>query len=122
MQMLSVVLLSIVVAAMGTGVLVVRSLFGWLGPEPVREPDKGTEAWRRTDAEVVSVLRAGSRTFLEVRYIVGTSVVQSDVFYPVKGEPPLPGRRIPVRYDPAAPARVVFDVSPHSPKLFDAQP
>lgn len=106
--MLTMILLSIVVLAVGTGVLVVRSLHGWLGPEPVREPDIGTEAWRRTDAEVVSVLRAGTRTFLEVRYPVGTSIVQSDVYYPVKGEPPLPGRQIPVRYDPAAPARAVY--------------
>lgn len=106
--MLTIVLLSIVLIAMGTGVLVVRSLHGWLGPDPVREPDKGTEGWRRTDAEVVSVLRAGTRTFLEVRYLVGTSVVQSDVFYPAEGGPPLPGRRIPIRYDPAAPARAVY--------------
>ena len=109
--MLTLVLLSIVLVAVGTGVLVVRSLHGWLGPEPVREPDIGTEAWRRTDAEVISVLRAGPRTLLEVRYPVGTSVVRSDVTYPVKGEPPLPGRRIPVRYDPAAPARAVYDRS-----------
>ena len=109
--MLTMVLLSIVLVAVGTGVLVVRSLHGWLGPDPAREPDIGTEGWRRVDAEVVSVLRAGHRTLLEVRYPVGTSVVRSDVSYPVKGEPPLPGRRIPARYDPAAPARAVYDRS-----------
>lgn len=76
------------------------------------EPELGSEAWRAVNAQVVSVLRAGNRTFLQVRYQVGTSLILNDVPYPtqsVHGPVPIVGQRVPIRYDPAAPARAVYD-------------
>jgi len=69
-----------------------------------------SESWRPVNAEVISVLRAGNRTFLRVRYPVGTRLIENDVLYPIPGETPDAGRRVPIRYHPAAPARAVYDV------------
>jgi len=76
------------------------------------EPELGSEAWRAVNAQVVSVLRAGNRTFLQVRYQVGTSLILNDVLYAtngLEGAVPIVGQRVPIRYDPAAPARAVYD-------------
>jgi len=69
------------------------------------------QSWPTADAQIVSVLRASNRTFLLVRYTVGTQLIHNDVLYPLPGETPAIGKRIPIRYDPAAPARAFFD--PH---------
>ena len=73
------------------------------------EPSPETVAWRPATAEVVSVLHTGKRTFLLVRYQVGSRLIHNDVMYPLTGEVPTPGRRVPIRYDPTAPARMEFD-------------
>jgi hypothetical protein len=75
-------------------------------------PDVELAHWQRVNAEVISTLRAGNRTFLRVRFSVGTSLIQTDVQFPLAGAVPHPGRQVPIRYDPAAPARVTFDVRP----------
>ena len=75
------------------------------------DPERGSEAWRPVTAEVISILRAGNRTFLQVRYRAGRSLVRSDVLYPARTPVPLVGQRVRVRYDPAAPARAVYDRS-----------
>ena len=67
-------------------------------------------AWIPATAEVVSVLQAGKRSFLLVRYQVGSRLIHNDVMYPLAGEIPTSGRRVPIRYDPSAPARMEFDV------------
>jgi hypothetical protein len=67
-------------------------------------------AWRPATAEVVSVLHAGKRTFLLVRYQVGSRLIHNDVMYPLTGDVPTPGHRVPIRYDPTAPARTEFDL------------
>jgi hypothetical protein len=74
-----------------------------------REPEPQTESWRPVVAEVVSVLNTGSRTFVLVRYPVGTMFFHRDVEYPRGGNVPKYGQRIPVRYDPINPGKVVFD-------------
>jgi hypothetical protein len=66
-------------------------------------------AWCPVTAEVVSVLRASNRTFLLVRYHVGRQLIHNDVRYPLAGSVPAPGERVPIRYDPSAPARMEFD-------------
>ena len=76
------------------------------------EPERGSEGWRPVTAEVVSILRAGNRTFLQVRYRAGRSLVRSDVLYPARTPVPLVGQRVRVRYDPAAPARAIYDGQP----------
>jgi hypothetical protein len=106
---------------MVTVVLVV--LAGVIATVCLRALDRRTDAsdpavehadWRRVDAEVISMLGVGDRTFLRVRFAVGTSLVQNDVLYPLAGAVPHVGRRVPIRYDPAAPARVAFDLNPSS--------
>ena len=96
------------VAVVVVGLLV---LAGWFGGRH-EGPDPGSEfaTWRPVDAEVISMLRAGDRTFLLVRFSVGTSLIQNDVQYPLPGAVPHVGQRVPIMYDPAAPARVVFDL------------
>ena len=86
-------------------------LAGWWGGRPSLDPEPETSGWRQTDAEVLSVLRAGDRTFLLVRFAVGSSVIRNDVWYPLTGPAPTAGRRVPVKYDPESPARVSFDVT-----------
>lgn len=66
--------------------------------------------WLPATAEVVSVLQAGKRSFLLVRYQVGSRLIHNDVMYPLAGEVPTSGHRVPIRYDPTAPARMEFDL------------
>lgn len=73
------------------------------------DPERGSEGWRPVTAEVISILRAGNRTFLQVRYRAGRSLVRNDVLYPARTPVPVVGQRVRVRYDPAAPARAVYD-------------
>ncbi|TCC42903.1 hypothetical protein E0H75_38500 [Kribbella capetownensis] len=87
----------------------------------ISQPDTGLDDleresanWRQVDAEVLSVLRAGNRTFLLVRFPVGTSLIRNDVRYPLPGPVPYAGQRVPIKYDPVAPARVVFDLHPET--------
>ena len=68
------------------------------------------DTWRPATAEVVSVLHTGKRTFLLVRYQVGSRLIHNDVMYPLTGDVPTFGHRVPIRYDPAAPARMEFDL------------
>ena len=72
--------------------------------------DLETEDWTRVNAEVVSALRTSTSTFLLVRYLVGTSLVCTDIRYPLPGPVPRAGRRVPIRFDPVSPARAMFDL------------
>jgi len=113
-----IALLLIVGLAVGVGLLALVSQPG-LGLDGL-DPEIESANWRRVDAEVISVLRAGNRTFLLVRFAVGTSLIRNDVRYPLPGAVPNAGQRVPIKYDPAAPARVVFDLHPKgrtSPKV-----
>jgi hypothetical protein len=74
------------------------------------EPAPETAVWRPATAEVVSVLHAGKRTFLLVRYQIGSQRIHNDVMYPLAGQAPIAGQRVPIRYDPTAPARMEFDL------------
>jgi hypothetical protein len=74
------------------------------------EPAPETAVWRPATAEVVSVLHAGKRTFLLVRYQIGSQLIHNDVMYPLAGQAPIAGQRVPIRYDPTAPARMEFDL------------
>jgi hypothetical protein len=113
--MLTIVLVLIAALAAGSGVLALavrHEMLHGSGPDIVVE----SESWRPVNAEVISVLRAGPRTFLRVRYSVGTRLIDNDVVYPLAGPTPEAGRRVPLRYDPAAPARAVYDHRRRSPK------
>ncbi len=55
------------------------------------------------------MLRTGSRVFLLVRFVVGTTLIPADVRDPFTGAVPYAGQRIWIRTDPTAPARVLFD-------------
>ena len=99
------VLLLTVGVALGIVVLVLVSRLG--GVDQAQDPQ--TENWRRVNAEVVSVLRTSTSTFLLVRYVVGSSLIHNDVRYPLPGVVPHAGQRVPIRCDPMAPARAVFD-------------
>lgn len=105
--MSGIVLLLMIGVALGVGVLVLVNVQGGVGQGQGQEPETGT--WRRVNAEVVSVLRTSTCTFLRVRYVVGTSLIQIDMLYPPSGAVPPVGRRVPIRFDPMAPARAVFD-------------
>ena len=105
----TIVLLLIVGTALGVGVLVLVSVLGGAGQD--RDVEVEHEDWRPANAEVISVLRTSNRTFLQVRYLVGTSLIRNDVRYPLPGAVPHVGRRVPIRYDPLAPARVMYDAS-----------
>jgi hypothetical protein len=72
-------------------------------------PNAEAYPWRPGTAEIVSVLRAGNRTFLLVRYRAGNRIIHNDVLYPLAGKVPDIGQRVPIKYDPSAPARVEFD-------------
>jgi hypothetical protein len=98
--MVTVLLMTLAAAAAGVGLLILASWFTRLDEEPIVE----SENWRRVNAEVISVLRAGDRVFLRVRFTVGTSLIQNDVRYDVPGRLPLAGERVPIKYDPAFPA------------------
>jgi hypothetical protein len=87
-----------------------------------RSPDEAIESeiWRRATGEVISVLRTHSRTFVLVRYIVGTTLIQNHVAYPLRDATPRAGQRIPIKYNEVCPARVEFDPSAYghmSPRL-----
>jgi hypothetical protein len=110
--MLTVELVVLAVVAVAMGLLVVVSRFG--RRDDASDPDIEFSSWRWADAEVISILRASDRTFLRVRFSVGTSLIQNDVRYPLPGAVPHAGQRVPIRYDPAAPARMVFDLHPTS--------
>ncbi|MGW6281243.1 hypothetical protein [Kribbella sp. NPDC055071] len=97
--------------------LVIASRFVWRAGSSA-ELDEHAD-WRRADAEVISILRVADRTFLRVRFSVGTSLVQNDVLYPLPDVVLHVGLRVPIRYDPAAPARVVFDLSPSTIEPFE---
>lgn len=101
--MMAIQLMILAAVAAGVGLLIKVRWFSRL------EEDQYVECanWRRVNAEVVSVLRAGDRVFLRVRFTVGTSLIQNDVRYDVPGPLPLTGQRVPIKYDPAAPARLV---------------
>lgn len=103
--MAGIVLLLMIGVPLGVGVLVLVSVQG--GVRQGQEPE--TETWRRVNAEVVSVMRTSTSTFLLVRYVVGTSLIHNDVRYPISGVVPHAGQRVPIRCDPVAPARAVFD-------------
>jgi hypothetical protein len=101
--MMTVQLMVLAAVAAGVGLLILVSWFSRLHEEPAVE----NENWRRVNAEVVSVLRVGNRIFLRVRFTVGTSLIQNDVRYDVPGPLPLAGDRIPIKYDPTSPARLM---------------
>jgi len=86
-----IALLLIVGLAVGVGLLALVSQpgLGLDGPDPEIE----SANWRRVDAEVISVLRAGNRTFLLVRFAVGTSLTRNGVRYPLQGAVPHAGQR-----------------------------
>jgi len=96
-----------VAAAVGLLILVRVS-----GRDDRMDPEVESASWHRVNAEVISVLRAGNSTFLLVRFQVGTSLIRNDVRYPLPGAVPHAGQRVPIKYDPAGPARVVFDLEP----------
>lgn len=98
------VLLLMIGVTLGTGLLVLVSLLGRV--DQAQDPE--TENWRPVNAEVVSVLRTSTSTFLLVRYVVGSSLIHNDVRYPLPGAVPQAGQRVPIRCDPMAPARAVF--------------
>jgi hypothetical protein len=110
--MSTVELVVLAAVALGIGMLVLVSRFA--GRDDERDPGIESADWHRLNAEVISVLRAGNRIFLRVRFQVGTSLIRSDVRYPLPGAVPHAGQRVPIRYDPTAPARVVFDLHPSS--------
>ena len=101
--MMAIQLMVLAAVAAGVGLLIMVSWFSRL------EEDLYVECadWRRVNAEVVSVLRAGDRVFLRVRFTVGTSLIQNDVRYDVPGPLPHAGQRVLIKYDPTAPARLV---------------
>lgn len=69
----------------------------------------GTDSWPVVEGDVVSVLKVGGRNFLMVDYRVGSDHLRNDVMNPTAGLAPNVGQRVLVRYDPAAPARVVLE-------------
>ena len=109
--MSGIVLLLIAGVALGLGVLILVGVHGRADQDPEIETDN----WRLVNAEVVSVLRTSTRTFLLVRYVVGTSLIHNDVRYPHSDAVPHAGQRVPIRFDPMSPARAVFDRQAGSP-------
>lgn len=113
--MTAIVLLLIVGLAVCTPILVVVGQR--IDPGLDVEAQSGT--WRRATGEVISVLRTHSRTFVLVRYPVGTSLIQNHVAYPHRGAMPRAGQRIRIKYDASSPARVEFDLSAQRQVLTD---
>lgn len=103
------ILTTLVLLATTPLAIVFLSPLGRLRKATGTKTDAEHAAWRPVTAEVVSVLRASNRTFLLVRYHVGTQQIHNDVQYPLAGAVPAPGERVPIRYDPSAPARMEFD-------------
>lgn len=73
------------------------------------EPAVSTETWPLTHAEVISVLNVGQRHFVMVSYRVGREIFRGDLNRPIVGAAPVVGDHVYVRYDPAAPARVLLE-------------
>ena len=105
--MSGIVPLLMVGVALGLGVLVLVSVHR----RGDHDQDETTEIenWRRVNAEVVSVLRTSTHTFLLVRYLVGTSLLHTYVSFPLSAAVPHAGQRVPIRCDPVAPAKAAFD-------------
>lgn len=110
--MVPVELIVIAGVAVAFGMLTVADRLG--GRTDRSDQEAEFADWRTADAEVVSMLRASDHTFLLVRFWVGTSLIQNDVRYPLGGAAPHAGQRVPIRYEPANPARLVFDQHPSS--------
>jgi hypothetical protein len=108
--MLIVELVVLTGVAVALGLLVVVSRFTGRRDDP--DEDVESADWLRVNAEVISVLCAGTSRFLRVRFVVGSSVIHSDVRYPLADAVPHAGRRVAIRSAPTAPARVVFDLHP----------
>ncbi|HET6988743.1 MAG TPA: hypothetical protein VFI00_19100 [Kribbella sp.] len=106
--MSGIVLLLVVGGIAGLGILVLVSVYG--RGDQDQDPDTGD--WTRVNAEVVSVLRTRSSAFLLVRYTIGTTLIRTDVLYPLPGPVPRAGRRVPIRFDPVSPTRAMFDLQP----------
>jgi hypothetical protein len=106
--MSGIVLLLMIGVGLGVGVLVLVNVQGGVGQG--QDQDRETENWTRVNAEVVSVLRTSTSTFLLVRYVVGTSLIRADVRYPLPGPVPRAGRRVPIRFDPVSPAKAICDL------------
>lgn len=104
--MLGILVLPIVALALA-GVLVV------LGRRAASDYDQDATPesadWRRTVAEVISVLRTRDHTFVLVRYRVGTSLIHNDLVYSLTGPVPHAGQRLRIKYDPWAPAHIAID-------------
>jgi hypothetical protein len=115
--MFGVEILYVAGLAVGVGILVLIRSSGRDDDRP--DPEIESANWRRVNAEVISVLRASNRTFLLVRFPVGTSLIRNDVRYPLPGVVPYAGQRVPIKYDPAAPARLVFDLHPSTRTTLD---
>lgn len=108
---MSAIVLSLSIGlAIGVIVLFVAGRRNDRSPDAVGE----SEIWRQASGEVISVLRTHNRTFVLVRYIVGTTLIQNHVAYPLRGATPRAGHRIPIKYNEMSPARVEFDPSAHS--------
>jgi hypothetical protein len=108
--MIALEMLIVAGSAVAVGILALVRPGGPSGDRPDREIESAN--WSRVNAEVISVLHASNRTFLLVRFPVGTSLIRNDVLYPLPGPVPYAGQLVPVKYDPAAPARLVFDLHP----------
>jgi hypothetical protein len=78
------------------------------GNDDAGPPALGTDSWPVVEGDVVSVLKVGGRNFLMVDYRVGSDHLRNDVMNPTAGPAPIVGQRVHVRYNPAAPARVVL--------------
>jgi hypothetical protein len=79
------------------------------GNDDAGPPALGTDSWPVVEGDVVSVLKVGDRKFLMVDYRVGSDHLRNDVMNPTAGPAPIVGQRVFVRYDPAAPARVILE-------------
>jgi hypothetical protein len=101
--MIAVGLLIIALLLMYSGTRIVAEKLDKLEPQPL------TDSWRLVEAEVISVLHVGNRHFVMVSYRVGRELFRNDVMRPVIGTAPAVGDHVFVRYDPAAPARVLLE-------------
>jgi hypothetical protein len=115
--MIALEVLFVAGSAVAVGILVLVRPSGRDGDRP--DPEIESANWCRANAEVISVLHASNRTFLLVRFPVGTSLIRNDVRYPLPGAAPYAGQLVPIKYDPAAPARLVFDLHPVSRTTLD---
>src|SRR5262245_14757211 len=97
----------LVVLALVSGAVVVANRLLRADTSEQTEPELGSEAWRTATAEVVSTLKAGNRTFLQVRFRAGRSLIRTDVPYPAsQGVVPLVPQRVPIKYAPSDPGHL----------------